>query len=86
MQNLHFKTHNECVAYIAKYAHEPEFIKNHTRKDLAYILSIIEKHQLKQSPYAFRSMCKQRMIEHILFYLIVHQNHRGRVKRLMESI
>jgi len=86
MQNLHFKTHNECVAYIEKYARESEFIENHTRKDLAYILSIIESHQLKQSPYAFRSMCKKRMLEHILFYMKVHENYRGRVKRLMERI
>lgn len=78
MQSLYFKTHSECVDYLREHAFKPEFIENHSRKDLAYCLRFIEKYQLDKSPYAFRSMCTGRMIEHIRFYLRTHESHPAR--------
>lgn len=82
---LHFETHNQCVAYLIENFYSDDFINNHTRKELAYILSIIEKHTLKDSPYAFRSMCKKRMCEHIDFYLKIHIPYINRVKNIMNK-
>lgn len=72
---LEFKTHNQCVNYLIENFYKENFLENHTRKELAYILTIIESHALKQSQYAFRSMCKKRMCKHIDFYLKVHKEH-----------
>lgn len=77
---LYFETHNKCVDYLIENFYEDDFIDNHTRKELAYILTIIESHALKQSPYAFRSMCKRRMCDHIEFYLKVHMENILRIK------
>ena len=79
---LHFETHNKCVDYLIENFYKDGFIDNHTRKELAYILTIIESHALKQSSYAFRSMCKNRMCKHIDFYLKVHMEHRLWIKNL----
>ena len=73
---LNFKTHNKCIDYLIENFYKENFIDNHTRKELAYILRIIETHALKQSPYAFKSMCKSRMCKHIDFYLKVHMGNR----------
>lgn len=73
---LYFKRHSECVDYLLKYFYLRNFKHSHTRRELAYILRIIESHALNQSPYAFRSMCKERMCNHIEFYLNVHEKER----------
>lgn len=82
---LHFETHNQCVDYLIENFYNDGFIDNHTRKDLAYILTIIESHALKQSPYPFRSMCKKRMCKHIDFYLKVHTEHRLWIKNFFNK-
>lgn len=69
---LEFETYNQCVNYLLENFYKKDFLDNHTRKELAYILRIIESHALKQSKYAFRSMCKKRMCMHIDFYLRIH--------------
>ena len=83
MMRLNFKTHNQCVDYLIDNFYEESFLENHTRKELAYILTIIESHALKQSPYAFRSMCKKRACQHIEFYLKVHMKNRLYIKNLL---
>lgn len=85
MSNLCFKTHNECVDYLIDNFYNDNFIDKHSRKDLVYILSIIESHQLKVSPYAFTSMCKKRMCAHIDFYLNAHMKSRLWLRNLLRK-
>ena len=85
MKGLEFKTHNQCVDYLIENFYKEDFLNNHTRKELTYILTIIESYALKQSPYAFRSMCKKRMCQHIDFYLKVHMENRLWIKNLLTN-
>lgn len=80
---LNFETLNQCENYLIENFYKEGFMENHTRKELAYILTIIESYALKQSPCAFRSMCKKRACKHIDFYLKVHDEWRLKEKGLV---
>ena len=82
---IEFKTHNQCVDYLIENFYKEGFLENHTRKELVYILRIIESHALKQSQYAFGSMCKARMYKHIDFYLKVHMENILWIKNLFKN-
>lgn len=49
----------------------------HTREQLADILRVLEPHLVEQSPNACRSMCKQRMCDHLEFAIKLHGPSRG---------
>lgn len=83
---LEFKTHRQCVDYLVENFYKSDFKARHTRKELAYILTIIESWVLGQSPYAFRSMCKERMCRHIAFYLELHEGSRIRRQEFAQKL
>ena len=81
---LKFEDEIQCIDYLIEIFDE-NFINKHTRKELAYILRILESHVVKRSPYAFSNMCKKRMCKHIAFYLDIHTDYRMYIKNLLKK-
>lgn len=67
-----FKTRNQCEEYVLMNISNGTLKKAHTRKELAEMLRILEPYLVKQSQYACRSMCKQRMCDHLEFIVKIH--------------
>lgn len=77
-----FKTRNQCETYVIGHIRDETLKEAHTRKELAEMLRILEPYLVEQSPYACRSMCKQRMCDHLEFIVKLH----GPGRRYLEWI
>lgn len=72
---MNWKTHNKVVDYLRDNFYTTDFINNHTRKQLAEMLRIInpsEGKDLYVPEMAFTNVCKKRACKHIEFYLNLH--------------
>lgn len=64
---VEFKTFNEMIEYLQDNFYSKDFINSHTRPDLIKILK-----KLFPNTNFTRSMCKKRQLEHIEFWLKLH--------------
>lgn len=72
---MNWETHNQVVDYLRDNFYTTDFINNHTRKQIAEMLRILNPYQGKQytcPERAFTSMCKKRQCKHIEFWLKLH--------------
>lgn len=81
-----FKTRNQCEEYVLMNISNGTLKEAHTRKELAEMLGILEPYLVKQSPYACRSMCKQRMCDHLEFVVKLHRPGRKYLNLIRERL
>lgn len=70
--------------YIYAYFTERDFVTNHTRKQLRCILEKLYPYAVKENSagLAFTSMCKKRMVDHIEFYMKLHEKNPIRMLKM----
>lgn len=81
-----WKTYRECEEYVIQHIVNETLKEAHTRKELARMLRILEPYLVKQSPYACRSMCKQRMCDHLEFIVKLHTPNRSYREWMREQL
>lgn len=81
-----WKTYCQCEDYVIQHIINGTLKESHTRKQLAEMLRKLEPYLVKQSPYACRSMCKQRMCDHLEFIIKLHTPNRKRFELIREQL
>ena len=81
-----FKTRNQCEEYVLQHIRDGTLKDAHTRNELAEMVRILEPYLVKQSPYACRSMCKQRMCDHLEFAVKLHRSGREHLNLIRERL
>lgn len=67
---MKFKTHSECINYLYDCLNHPNFIKNHTKSDMLYILKWLYPNNIFT-----KSMTKTRMYKYIKFWVELHETY-----------
>lgn len=83
--NIHFDNKFHCLDFLIANFYTCDFAEKYTRKELAYMLSLLEPQAYKTSDTPFCSMCKKRMCTHIDFYLKVHTADRLRMRKFVRG-
>lgn len=81
-----FKTRNQCEVYVFQHIRDGTLKGAHTRKELAEMVRILEPYLVKQSSYACRSMCKQRICDHLEFTVKLHRPDREYLNLVREKL
>lgn len=81
-----FKTRNQCEEYVLLNINNGTLKEAHTRKELAEMLRVLEPYLVKQSPYTCRSMCKQRICDHLEFTVKLHRPDREYLNLVREKL